>query len=189
MKLERISAIVQARPAHTHAGSRLPANGDSLSLTYAASIGGDLLATTGEGLALRLAGLARWQRDLQADALNAALKGKGKDALQPLRELASSADFSKAFWEFRARLTKAGASNPAHELFADFSSGDLAGWRVSGPGLPAKPGRAGMLSLGTGDNLVRAIQPAGPCGRGRAAGYASPITLAALRAVRLREGR
>jgi hypothetical protein len=65
MKLERISAIVQTRPAQARAESRVPANGESLLLTCAEPIGPDLLAITSDGLALRLAGLARWQRDLQ----------------------------------------------------------------------------------------------------------------------------
>lgn len=47
------------------ADPRLPASGESLVLRYAETIGNDLLATLGNGLALRLAGLARWQRDLQ----------------------------------------------------------------------------------------------------------------------------
>lgn len=108
---------------------------------------------------LRPALAARWQRDLQTDALEAALKRKGKDALQPLRDLASAAEFPRVYSEFRARAAK--ATDAGHERFADLTSGDLAGWRVSGPGLPTKPARAGLLSLGTGDAFVRAIQPAG----------------------------
>ena len=50
--------------------------------------------------------------------------------------------------------------NDEHVVFADFSRGDLCGWRVSGPGLPAKPAAAGSLSLNI-DGAVRAIQPAG----------------------------
>lgn len=65
MKLDRISAVVHMRPALSQAGERLPRPGESLLLTYNDSQGGDLLATTSNGLALRLAGLSRWQRELQ----------------------------------------------------------------------------------------------------------------------------
>ena len=112
---------------------------------------------------LRTVLAARWQQALEPETLAAALsrKPKGKDALQPLRNFAAAADFPHAFAEWRARFATAGHPNPEHEIFADFSSGDLGGWRVSGPGLPATPSRSGVLSLGTGERFVRAIQPSG----------------------------
>lgn len=65
MKLDRISAVIHSRPSQARAGQGLPAAGQSLLLTYDDVHGNDVLATMSNGLALRLAGLGRWQRDLQ----------------------------------------------------------------------------------------------------------------------------
>jgi hypothetical protein len=65
VKLERISAIVHSRPTPSRAEQQLPVAGESLLLTYKDSSGAHLLATMGNGLALRLAGLDRWRGDLQ----------------------------------------------------------------------------------------------------------------------------
>ena len=104
---------------------------------------------------------ARWARDLQPEALGAALKRDGKDALSPLRELGKTGEFSKQWTELRGRHGEAPKDDARHVAFADLRGGDLAGWRAAGPGLPAKPSGAGLLLVATGDVLVRSIQPAG----------------------------
>ncbi|HEY4367411.1 MAG TPA: hypothetical protein VGN07_09295 [Steroidobacteraceae bacterium] len=65
MKLDRISAVVQSRPVPPRADQSLPSPGELLLLTYADAEGADILATMGNGVALRLAGLSQWRRDLQ----------------------------------------------------------------------------------------------------------------------------
>lgn len=65
MKLERISALVQARPLQGHADPRRPAPGESLLLTYGETTGEDQIATLSNGMTLRLAGFGRWQRELR----------------------------------------------------------------------------------------------------------------------------
>lgn len=101
---------------------------------------------------------ARWRSDLAPSALDAVLQRDGKDVLKPLRELAKAPDFAAAWRKLEERFGK--RTEPG-ATFADFGSGELGGWRVSGPGLPSKPTPAGLLSLGTDEALVRAIQPAG----------------------------
>ncbi|HMN43165.1 MAG TPA: hypothetical protein PKE27_01200 [Povalibacter sp.] len=69
MKLERISALVQARPLQGR-HDRLPAPGESLLLTYGEAAGDGHLATLSNGMTLRVPVPAQWQRSLQAgDAL------------------------------------------------------------------------------------------------------------------------
>lgn len=102
---------------------------------------------------------AQWTKDAQPAVIEAALKREGKDPLAPLREVAKADDFAKAWAALRKK-----ESNPAKdapEVFADLTREELKGWHVSGPGLPARPSAAGSLSLATGEQFVRAIQPAG----------------------------
>lgn len=87
-----------------------------------------------------------------------AIKLAEKSSLEPLRALATAKDFPKTWAELRARHTAPAASE--HIVFADFTGGDLGGWRVSGPGLPEKPSAPGVLSLSQ-DGAVRAVYPAG----------------------------
>jgi hypothetical protein len=103
---------------------------------------------------------SRWLADVQASSIESALKKDAKGGLQPVRELAETNDFGSAWKKLRDRSVQSGGLGAKKELYADLTS-DLAGWRVSGPGLPAKPAVAGLLSLGSGERLVRAIQPAG----------------------------
>ena len=107
---------------------------------------------------LRGALASRWSADAQAGALGAALQREARDALSPLRILAKADHFSTAWAALRDQAVR---PSMAESTFADFTRGDLAGWRVSGPGLPAQPAPAGLLSLAAGERFVRAIQPAG----------------------------
>ncbi len=107
---------------------------------------------------LRPALALRWSDDTQPAALDAALQREVKDALAPLRALAKAGDSPSAWAKLRDEATRAANTEVA---FADFTRGDLGGWRVSGPGLPAAPSPAGLLSLAAGEKFVRAIQPAG----------------------------
>lgn len=70
MKLERISALVQARPLPGRAYPHAPRPGESLLLTYGEATDADQIATLSNGMTLRLTGLGRWQQDLRpGDAL------------------------------------------------------------------------------------------------------------------------
>jgi hypothetical protein len=109
---------------------------------------------------LRPALAARWRRDLDPAALNTVLQRDKNDVLLPLREMAKSQDFHGTWRALRDRYIQRPAGKPEHHLFANLTT-DLAGWRVSGPGLPARPTAAGLLSLGSGDKMVHAILPAG----------------------------
>jgi mono/diheme cytochrome c family protein len=104
---------------------------------------------------------ARWRNDLQPAALDAALRREGTNSLKPLRELAVAPDFANAWSALREKQSKALTDNSRFTIFADFTRGDLGGWRVSGPGLPLKPLPSGTLSLASSNSIVRAIQPAG----------------------------
>jgi hypothetical protein len=110
---------------------------------------------------LRQALALRWADDLLPARLEAALKRQTKDVFQPLRALAKPSDFEAAWHTFTKRYFEETRSKPEFLLFADFTRGELGGWRASGPGLPDKPAVPGSLSLGSGDLIVRAIQPAG----------------------------
>lgn len=65
MKVERISAAVHARPTDARRQGALPPVGRSLRLTYENAEGADLIATSSNGLKLRLTGLQRWVSELQ----------------------------------------------------------------------------------------------------------------------------
>ncbi|MGV3531839.1 MAG: PSD1 and planctomycete cytochrome C domain-containing protein [Chthoniobacteraceae bacterium] len=114
------------------------------------------LAELKEKLRAKLA--ERWKRDIAPASLEAVLRRDGKDPLKPLRDLAKADDFPAAWKKLEERYGKRREDAPA---FADFTKGDLGGWRTAGPGLPPKPTPSGLLSLSSGDALVRAIQPAG----------------------------
>jgi hypothetical protein len=79
------------------------------------------------------------------------------------RVLAVQWERDLAAWSADGPVRNSPPDAPSGEVvvFADFTRGDLAGWRISGPGLPQKPTPSGSLSLATGDTIVRAIQPAG----------------------------
>jgi hypothetical protein len=89
-------------------------------------------ALTEQKEALRRALAAQWQRDLATRSAEDAVRNDPPKALPD-----------------------------EHVLFADFTRGELAGWRITGPGLPQRPSPPGTLSLATGDTIVRAVQPAG----------------------------
>jgi hypothetical protein len=110
---------------------------------------------------LRHALAARWRLDVQPAALDAALRRGGQDALKPLRDLAAAPDFSQAWSALRRQQQIAPEAEPRFSVFADLTHGNLAGWRVSGPGLPSTPAPPGTLSLSASNSIVRAIQPAG----------------------------
>jgi hypothetical protein len=84
-----------------------------------------------------------------------------KDALRSALAERWRRDLAKRGAGFQPAKNTVAAKEPSGIIFADFSRGDLAGWRVSGPGLPDRPSRAGTFSLGDGKDVVRAIQPAG----------------------------
>jgi hypothetical protein len=88
-----------------------------------------------------------------------------KGPLPALRRLAraTDAEFPGVWQEMKRTPAPAPSLPPDAIVFADFSHGDLQGWRVSGPGLPTTPMPPGFLSLGAEASppLVRAIQPAG----------------------------
>jgi mono/diheme cytochrome c family protein len=84
-----------------------------------------------------------------------------KDALRAALAERWRRDLAKRGAGFQSAKNTVAAKEPSGIIFADFSRGDLAGWRVSGPGLPDRPSRAGTFSLGDGKDVVRAIQPAG----------------------------
>ncbi|HEX5177257.1 MAG TPA: DUF1549 domain-containing protein, partial [Chthoniobacteraceae bacterium] len=110
-------------------------------------------------LRTRLADL--WQKEIANGAIARAL-GSGKKALAPLRALAKAKDFKGAWREAREHETKRRTLAAGNIAFTDFEkANDLAGWRASGPGLPSGLTSPGTLSLSTGDNFVRAIQPRG----------------------------
>jgi hypothetical protein len=70
MKLERISALLQARPLPGRAHPQGPAPGELLLLTQGKTADADLLATLSNGMTLRLTGLGPWQHQLRpGDAL------------------------------------------------------------------------------------------------------------------------
>jgi mono/diheme cytochrome c family protein len=140
---------------------------------------------------VRTALAAQWREELRALPVRfREILREEKGPLQPLRTLAkkAEAEFASAFAE--ARRAQPAATLPAGAVvFADFGAkpggtgilpvasaeGSLPesaagpavplprGWRVSGPGLPDSPSRAGFLSLGAENSppLIRAIQPAG----------------------------
>ncbi len=110
---------------------------------------------------MRPALAARWRRDVTPAALDSALKRDAKDVLSPLREFAKAANLSASWQTLHDRYGRRPGQEETTGLFADFSKSDLAGWRVSGPGVPMKSGRAGGLSLATGDRWVRSVQPSG----------------------------
>jgi mono/diheme cytochrome c family protein len=112
---------------------------------------------------LRRALVARWRKDLQPGSLDAALRSAdtNANALKPIRELAAAKDFPKAWEALRDKQQTQAKADARFTAFADLTRGSLDGWRVSGPGLPAQPARAGTLSLASSNLIVRAIQPAG----------------------------
>ena len=111
---------------------------------------------------LRRALVTRWNHELQPDSLNAVLRNGSTNAiaLKPIRDLAAATNFSSAWTALRDKQRR--QPSEAHfTVFADLTRGSLDGWRVSGPGLPGQPARAGVLSLASSNIIVRAIQPAG----------------------------
>ncbi len=106
---------------------------------------------------IRPALAVRWQRDLQPAELEGVLRRDAKDALAPLRAMAKADDFARAWKDWR----KPPAGRTEEVVFADFTGDDLAGWSLSGPGLPTQPSAAGLLTLGAPGAWVRAIQPRG----------------------------
>jgi hypothetical protein len=103
-----------------------------------------------------------WDREIAGGAIERAMRTEKKDRLTPLRVLAKSPDTKAAWRTLREREQTRGERSAGDLLFADFASArDLAGWRVSGPGLPRELTAAGMFSLSLGDTLVRTIHPRG----------------------------
>jgi hypothetical protein len=101
--------------------------------------------------------------DLQPDSLAAALQngGTNANALKAIRELVAASSFSGAWSALRDKQLPQAGADGRFSVFADLTRGSLEGWRVSGPGLPARPAPAGTLSLASSDTIARAIQPAG----------------------------
>jgi hypothetical protein len=110
---------------------------------------------------LRPALAATWREQLEPAAFEAALRRTGTNSPKFLRDLAAAADFAVAWSALRTKLCDAAAAESRFKRFADFSRGDLDGWRVGGPGLPTSALAAGMLSLDGSSSAVRAIQPSG----------------------------
>jgi|HigsolmetaAR201D_1030396.scaffolds.fasta_scaffold00756_23 hypothetical protein len=65
MKLERISALIQALPLQGRAQQHRPAPGESLLLTYGEAADAEAMATLSNGAILRLTGLGQWQNRLR----------------------------------------------------------------------------------------------------------------------------
>jgi hypothetical protein len=107
-----------------------------------------------------------WREEVRAlpQRLRESLREE-KGPLPGLRRLAKATDaeFPAVWQEIKRTQTVAASLSPDSSVFADFSKGNLQGWRVSGPGLPTTPMPPGFLSLGAEASppLVRTIQPAG----------------------------
>jgi hypothetical protein len=111
--------------------------------------------------ALRDALATFWETEIREGAIENALRNSKNDAFAALRKLEKENDFAKGWNALPDRDTKKRDNPSGNLVFADFTRGDLAGWRVSGPGLPRALSAPGALSLGSGETIVRAIQPRG----------------------------
>jgi len=112
---------------------------------------------------LRRALAVRWREDLQPTSLDAGLRNSSTNAnaLKLIRELATATNFAKAWVVLRDKQRPNPKTGERFTGFVDLTHGSLDGCRVSGPGLPTQPARAGTLSLAPSNTIVRAIQPAG----------------------------